>query len=80
MEFQQTHPKSKITPCKLPERLRETIFADMLILINSHFLCVVKYHSKYSIVSEAERMSPEHPCFKTNTSMKLSLLQIVQYQ
>ena len=57
MEFQSIQPRNKIIPHETPGKSWEIIDAEIFTIINSHFLCIVHYQNKCSIVKMAEGLS-----------------------
>ena len=55
LTFQQTQPKEKMIHHDIPLRPWDVIGADMFTLNNKHSLCIVDYHSKFTIVREDRR-------------------------
>ena len=54
--FQQTHPKEK-NDHEIPAKAWEVIGTDMLTLNNTNYLCIVDYHSKFSVIKKTEEPS-----------------------
>ena len=52
-------PKHKTIPYKIPGKPWVTTDAVIFILNNSHFLCIIDYHSNFPVVKPAEGQSAE---------------------
>ena len=59
LHFQQIQPREKIKHRDIPGKPWEVVGADMFILNNKNYLCIVDYHSKFPIVKREEDMSAE---------------------
>ena len=54
LEFQQTQPKEQITHHDIPLRPWEVIGADVFQFNNKNYICLVDYHSKFSVIKRIE--------------------------
>ena len=60
LEFQHTQPKEKIMHHNIPLRPWEVIGADIFNFKNKHYLCIVDYNSKFSVVKRLEAFSADN--------------------
>ena len=56
-EFQQMQPKEKIIHHDIPLWPWEVVGADVFHLKNKHYLCIVDYNSKFSVIKRLECLS-----------------------
>ena len=59
LEFQQMQPKEKIIHHEIPLRPWEVVGTDVFHFNNKNYLCIVDYHSKFSVIKRLERLSAE---------------------
>ena len=59
LEFQQTQPKGKIIYHDIPLRPWEVSGADIFHLNNNNYLCIIDFHSNFSVVRRMGGLSAE---------------------
>ena len=57
--FQQTQPKEKIIHHDIPARPWDVVGADMFNINNKNYLCMIDYHSKFSIIKKTKGLSAD---------------------
>ena len=60
LEFQQMQPKEKIIHQDIPSRLWGVLGTNVFHFNNKNYLCIVDYHSKFSVVKRLEGLSAEN--------------------
>ena len=59
LDFQQKQPKEKIIHLEVPENPKEIVGADMFTLHNRNYLCILDYHSTFSVIKKIKDLSAE---------------------
>ena len=59
LTFEQIQPKDKVIHHDILIRLLDIIDADMFILDNKQYLCIVDYHSKFPIIKKTKDLSAD---------------------
>ena len=59
LEIQQTQPKEKIIHYDTPLRPWEMLVADIFHFHNKNYLCIIDYHSKFTVIKRMEGLSTE---------------------
>ena len=67
LEFQQTQPKEKMVHHDIPLRAWDVLGADIFHFNNRNYLCIIDYHSKFSVIMRMEGLSTE--CLITTTNI-----------
>ena len=60
LEFQQTRPKEKLTHHNTLLRPWEVIGVDIFHFKNKHYLCIIDYNSKFSVIKRLEGLSADN--------------------
>ena len=55
--FQQMQSKERLIHHNVPGRPWEVVSADMFLLYNKTYLCIVDYHSKFPVIKKTEGLS-----------------------
>ena len=59
LTFQQPQPKEKIIHHDIPAKPWEIVGADMFMLHNKNYLCIVYYHSRFPVIKKTEDLSAD---------------------
>ena len=61
LTFQVTQPKDKLIPHDIPGMPWRAVDADIFMLNNKAYLCIVDYHYKFLVVKQTDGLSTHNP-------------------
>ena len=59
LDFQATQPKEKTISHKIPDRMWESVGADIFTITNKQYLCIVDYQSKFPMIKQVKAFSAD---------------------